>query len=573
MGLNDFYSVDTTEAYPLFDKIIDVQFVAKDEQGNTTMPLLILCPEGGLKPSIKLSLDMLPGGVALQFKLSITNLVTDIDISKFTHMVITVGYRTAKINKQFTAAIFSAYIETPNPNGVTTFTGLVGDWFIAGLREVAREIIFYEPTITVGELLWGIVAGKEPPGPEHGKTGAQVADALNGGLGLNLDVDLPSWVLRDKLVVGKPGQRESRYWTESGYACFNWLLDRLSAYSDALVATMRNGGMSSTQAEKYKIMAVLQDNQLSVFMQGFTTRNEVKRSVSFVEMQNITSVTFQGAALSVIAPWNPLIIPGSLFHMESRYFRGKMSPQQVIDQVARDRADLYRVITMSMEFDTNGSSNNMKLLAIRNEAFTAYPESATVKAMTAVEKETTVKTTVYVEDGKSGSMAFGRPRPKEEGEKKSRWGVTPGLFADSECDLITSVPPSYSLGSLATRYYFDKAYYKEPAEGNIDYPREHVSGTYFWPLIVIANYSKALEGIDGFKIYALDPLRTYEGHPVLIPKVNASFNHALDAYASRLHDIFIAMADDLEQHPDNNSGFSQQDIRALRVMAYYMELA
>lgn len=572
MGLNDFYSIDTMEAYPLFDKIIDVQFLSKDDQGDLTMPLLITCPKGGLKPSIKLSLDMLPGGVALQFKLSITNLVTDIDISKFTHMVITVGYRTAKINKQFTAAIFSAFIETPNPNGVTTFTGLVGDWFIAGLREVAREIVFYEPTITVGALLWGIVAGKEPPDPEHGKTEAGVVPALDGGLGLDLDVDLPSWVLRDELVVGKPGQRESRYWTESGYACFNWLLDRLSAYSDALVRALRDGGMSSTQAEKYKIMAVLQDNKLSVFMQGFTTKNEAKRSISFVEMQNITSVTFQGAALSVIAPWNPLIIPGSLFHMESRYFRGKMSPQQVIDQVAKDSADLYRVITMSMEFDTNGNSNNMKLLAIRNEAFTAYPESATVKAMTVVEKETLVKTTVYVEDGGIKRMTFGQPRPAEEGERKSKWGVTANLFTDAECDFIPHVVPSQSLGWLVSTYYSGKAYYKEPP-ANIDHPKEYVSGVYFWPLIVVANYSKALSGEAAYKQYLIDPLRTWEGGPILIPKVNGPVTSSLDVYASRLHDIFIAMANDLEQHPDNNPGFSKQDIRALRIMAYYMELA
>lgn len=240
MALNDFFNVTQSSKYTHFDKIMKVQLLYRPSNGRVNAAwksFIIECNPGGPKPGLSFHTEMMPGGVATQFKLTVKNFTSEIDIGIYSHMVITMQYRTSPMFREFTAAIFSAYIETPNPNGNTTFTGLIGDWFIEGVREESRNIVFRNPAITIEKLIWGIVEGKGPKGI------AESPDVKNGGLNLSLNVDLPEWVLQDVIVVGKPGQKETTYWTESGYACLNWLLDRISVYGDGIVAKLRQQGI------------------------------------------------------------------------------------------------------------------------------------------------------------------------------------------------------------------------------------------------------------------------------------------------------------------------------------------
>ncbi len=247
MALSDFASSLWKKEHVLFDKVINVQLLYRppDKGINSAWKSFnIQCPPGGLKPNIFFHTELMPGGVATQFRLSIIGFNSEVDIALYSHMVITLSYRTSPMYREFTAAIFSAFIETPNPNGKTTFTGIIGDWFIDALREDSRNIIFKNPVVTIGELLWGIVEGKDANGRDESPA------IKNGGLGLKLNVDLPRWVMDDKIVVGKGDQSVSTYWTESGYSCLNWLIDRISSYGDSLVARLRQQGVKEVEAEK-----------------------------------------------------------------------------------------------------------------------------------------------------------------------------------------------------------------------------------------------------------------------------------------------------------------------------------
>ena len=534
MALLDNYKVIESSSFPMFDKKIEVQFFG----ANKSITAIITTPEFGLKPGLAFQTEMLPGGVATQFKLTITNFTADIDIGQYSHMVVKIGYRTSPIYREFTAAIFSSYIESPNPNGKTVFTGLVGDWFIDGLRETNRYLVFKEPRVSVGELIRTI--GKE--------------------LNIPVDIDLPEGFLKDQLVVGQEGQKEITYWTESGYACLNWLIDRLSGYGDQVVDALMRQGMASMEAEKYRILCVMQDNRLSVSMRGFTKSLDPK-IVQYTDLNRVTSVAFQGAALVVTAPWNPLIMPGSLFHMQPKYFRGKSAPQQLLT-AARDESDLYRVITASVDYDTNGSANSMRLLAIKSSAFVSSEASAS--KMTAVEREMDAKTNVYVESLRAPDIVFGTERPTEQGERVDTWGVTPTTMNPSQ-GLIRTVKAGETLGSIAQEVYGALSYYKTPAQGNIDHLYEVVPGQYFWPFIAIGNYCMALNEVPGFDAYTMRPEQLVEGRNVFIPAIVS-----LDQWTG-LHDVLETMANVFESTPQNNWSVTPEDIKYLRLICYYME--
>lgn len=556
MALLDRYNIGVPTPFTHFDKVMKVQLFRADAAPGNVDSVVIECPEGGPKPGLYFSTEMLPGGVATQFKLTITNFSAEVDIGLFTHMIVEIGYRTSGNFREFTASIFSAYIESPNPNGRTTLTGIIGDWMIKGLREVNRTIVFRAPTVTVGELIWGIAQGLG----EDGKV--ESPNNKDGGLGIDLDVDLPDWVLRDKLTIGGPdGSRTTTYWTESGYACLNWLIEKLGAYGEGLVSTLLAKRVPQEEAENYRVMASFQDNKLLVFMKGFTRSLDTK-SIQYTDLNMVSSVTFQGAALSVVAPWSPLLMPGSLFHMQSRYFRGRTSPQQVIDQSARDPDDLYRVITMSAEYETNGPTNSMKLLAIRNAAFVSSEIAA--EKLTAVEKEYEARSNVYVEDAAAPPIIFGKEPALTEGERKESWGVTADTF-DPTDGLIRKVGIGETLGSVAIEFYGDLTYYKTPAEGNIDHVGEVFPGSYLWPVISIGNYCMYRRGEEGFGNYSSSPDQLVEGQNVFIPTVTNIDDLAF------LHDVFQNIAD----HWMDNRGATEQEpaeIGYLRLLCYYLEL-
>lgn len=535
MALLDSYDIVSQESFPLFDRVIDVQFLNKAGLSSS----VILTPTHGCKPGIQFQTEMLPGGVATQFKLAIANFTADVDIGEYSHMLVKIGYRTSPIYREFTAAIFSSFIESPNPNGKTIFTGLVGDWFIDGLKETNRTLVFKEPRVTVEELI------------------RKICSALN----LPVSIDLPDWVLKDYLNVGQEGQKEARYWTESGYACLNWLIDRMSTYGEIIIDTLIRQGMKQQEAERYRILCVMQDNLLIVSMKGFTKALD-KNEVKYVSLDKVTNVSFQGAALNVVAPWNPLVMPGSLFHMQAKFFRGKAASQQLLKE-ARDSSDLYRVITEYVDYDTNGSTNSMRLLAIKNDAFVSNDSVA--QKMTAVEKEMDAKTNVYVSATREPDILFGSDRPIQEGERRDTWGVTPDTMSVPQ-GLIRPVKAGETLGSIAAEVYGDLVYYKTPAEGNIDHVNDQVPGRYFWPLIAIGNYCMFLKQVAGFSGYTEKPEQLVEGRNVFIPAIVS-----LDSWTS-LHDILVTMADVFESTPDNTWNITPEDIRYMRLITYYMEL-
>jgi hypothetical protein len=540
----------------LFDKLIAVHLFKRNKSKWDNLSIdSFSCPS--LKPDIQLSLNMIQGGIATEFKLVIGNFVPPTDIGDYTTLVIKAGYRTKLETREFTCAIFSSYVETPNPNGKMVFNGLVGNWFINNLRESARNIIFKKAKVTVAELLYGIVEGKD-------KNGMIEAPSIKGGgLNLKLVMDLPTWIKEDELDIGGSGTNPLTYWVESGYACLNWLMDRISTYSNQLVLLRQKEG--KPDYESYRILMWLDDDTLRVGMKGYSGIKDTTK-IRWVDLNRVTMVSFQGAALNVIAPWNPSLVPGDLFHMQSRYFRGRLTTQS-IRAAAKDPNDLYRVITMNVIFDTNGSNNTMKILAVKNAAF--IQEEGLVKDKTAVEQiPEELKTNILSDDNPDIDIVFGKDTPDAEETKviKKSWGVNPSTFAETE-GIIRTIIPGETIASIAEEVYGAIEYTKTAEEGNIEHLNETIHGASFWPLIVAGTQCMYLKGLEGFKNYEKHPDLVIEGEKVFIPTMTNPDD--MKKHSS----ILSSMADAWESLPEYSSFFvTQSDIDTLRIIVYFMGL-
>jgi len=297
----------------------------------------------GIKPNIRLQLTQLPETVCTSLNLTIENLTLEIDITEYTAMYIEAGYSYSNgqvdLLHKFYAGIFSSYIESPNPGGRTIFTGVVGNWFVKGLRAQPYSIdIAANTKFTLQQFVMGMCSyiGAIP----H--------------LG-----ELDEEILNYELIWGA----ETIVRAQSGYQVLDWLANMLSS----LTKEMRSNG---TIAPDDIIGAFFYNNHLVVNLVN-TCRPEDLQKIS-IDLNRITSASFQGGPLTVTAPWNPLLLPGLLFSMNPTFFRGRMMPNTALSKL-QDARNLYRPITIDVTFETAGSANQMKILAVAarlDETFT-----------------------------------------------------------------------------------------------------------------------------------------------------------------------------------------------------------
>jgi hypothetical protein len=534
--------------YKMVDRIINTTFY-KPMQSDPTKKddvypqLTIICPEHGVKPSVELTLTMVPGGVTTEIKLAFMNFMPETDLAEWNMMEIEAGYagygRNPPITQFFSSiAIFSSYIEKPNPNGRTVFTGIVGGWIQNNLRKSSRQLFFFNKTIKFGDLLYGIIEGKGLKN-KNGET-----DTRNLGLGLKVKHDLPQEVLDTLIELGPNGE----YWAESGFAVLTWLQDNIVILGNYLVKEYDDPDM--------RLMTYLDGDVFYVFMKGKVAEDKMdKTGDTYVNLDKVTSATFQGAALDIVAPWNPLLTPGGLFHMGSKYFRGRMSPNVIMKKTDAmgegviDENDLYRVITMDLNFSTTGT-NSMKILAVKASAW--VHTQAEAKELTVQEAREIVFTD---SDTETRDMIFGdeptaevvEDVPEEVVQDVDKlWGMFKGFTDEFEGEEYV-VKKNDSLTALAhARYKFEYTKTREQGNGMRDidgsgmrpytyYTKTIIPGTAFFVIIAGASFDMFLKQCKAknedpntagktvrpgmYNNYKFRPQLIYPGELIWIPRI------------------------------------------------------
>ena len=441
--------------------------------------------DSGLKPDITLSINLLPNQNCYGATVRIKNFNLDpIDIRDWDKMVITAGYRTGT-KVVYNCPIFSSYLESPNPDGVLVFEGLTVGSAEDVLTDKYLVIEFRQEEITLERLIKDVAKG--------------ISDSID------VEIALGEIYTSQVLKVTK-----QRVFAQNGMAVLNWLQTFVSEY----VAKMTDNETT--------VLTQLVDNKLSVIaINGQNRTPKILENV--INLNMVTGATFVGTALTVVAPWNPALRPGDLFYMPPQFINGSKLPNSISTSDYRNKENLYRALTINVEFATVDTQNKMTILAVPAQWAGKLPENRTtempadVYGQIVTDMYQRTKEPIYVGDLNQAEVNKLR---KAEQEKKT--GVE---FFDKSTNILsqwanwTSITQRAGIGnciSQIARFYLyemaggpklkegmghetERSYYEDvewltknvTSHAVNHFQSTGISGQYlWWPLITAATYWK-----------------------------------------------------------------------------------
>lgn len=464
-----------TGKWIMFDKIINVHLirvetdpnkVADDPTGYYSAPSIdIVCPDGGLKPAISLSCKMLPNNICYQVTVKITNfsLRGTANIRDLNVMQVDVGYRKGE-TVQLTGPIFSSYQESPSPGGITVFEGVVvGTVGPSLLKDQPFRIEFNQDKVTIGYLFKSVVF------------------ALN--LVPNVDYVKPE-LLDIELNVQKNICRAG-----NGLAVLNWLNTTIEKYSETWF------GAELGETNPVGLFIIWDQETVILCQKGVESPQlQNKDREAAIELDMIKTASFSGPVLKASSLFNPKVKPGRIIHMDPVYFTGGTSLGNMITEATfNPDKGYYRVITMSMEFDTNGSTNDMTITAVPLSNNPVNTDKAAEDAKQLVEARIESAKAVFAKREEM-IIKFGEPQPEkaEDVPPKDLWSVN---YAPSENAIKYTIQPGDVLSIVAQNTWGSGLFKLDASEMNVpegetfvpDSPRG-VPLYYFFPLIMIDTY-------------------------------------------------------------------------------------
>ena len=236
--------------------------------------LTIKCTDSGMKPDMALSINLLPGQNCYGTVLKIRNLNLDsVDIRAWSRMMITAGYRTGK-KATYICPIFTSYIESPNPDGITTFEGITVGTAEDTLNDQYIEIRFVKEEMDLDTLI------------------RQVAPAISSNIEVSIAID-DSIVKANADGTNLIKVKKQTVYAKNGLAVLNWLQSTVSAF----VAEITKQDDDSYTS----VFMQLVDNTLEVIALNGPNKTP-ERIENIVNLDMVTGATFNGTALTVEAP-------------------------------------------------------------------------------------------------------------------------------------------------------------------------------------------------------------------------------------------------------------------------------
>ena len=288
--------------------------------------LTIGSPNSGIKPDVALTINLLPGQNVYGATLKVRNLNIDaVNIREWTRMVITAGYRTGA-KAIYVCPIFSSYIESPNPDGITTFEGVTVGSSETMFDDQWIEIRFNEENMTIEELTLGVAKG--------------IADNIH----VNIFVDKD--IMSTPITVTK-----QKVYAQNGLAILNWLQTTISGFISEATGGETTALVQMVNGE-VNVIAINGPNSIPV------------NKENIINLDMVMGATFNGTALTVEAPWNPALHPGDLFFLPPNFINGSKLPNILDVSDYRNDDNLYRVLTMNVTFATVEHVNKMTILAV-----------------------------------------------------------------------------------------------------------------------------------------------------------------------------------------------------------------
>lgn len=500
-------SLKTLSVYQLYDRVIKFDLLRYDKSSDNAKQVSIgeTTGKGGYKPSIEVSVTMLPNSVCLNMTVRVTNmtLLQGVDIRQYRLMSVTLGYPNNLIT--FTGPIFSSYIEKPNPDGVMVFDGVVTGTTGLSIFSARPYVLRFFQKITMKELI--------------DKICMEITNANPGESALTPNYTYCSTELLNKKMDFQKGS----YQASNAYAIINWLQNVLYRWARLQQYTDKEGWTVSNDPKRV-LQIVYRDDQLYIIDSHCVPEAEEKKQA--VILQAVTSASYSGPALTVLAPYNPRITPGTVFYMNPIYFKGGAAmPNQGIDASIYNKDDgLYRVIKEDIKFATYGNTNEMTLLAVPASMYEgdASDIDSTLKSYVDQVKEDEDNTISAMDRGGTVEIQWGNEEPPTQDSvpPKSMWSVN---YAPSNVSVVGPDKLLPTLSQMGLEAYGSKLFYLSDSELNEKFKRNNPKGVplmYFFPLIMVATYKRMQSDKKTYKINVNNPDVVYKGYSVAVPTLD-----------------------------------------------------
>lgn len=510
----------------LFDKVIDITFNAdidalynkssgagKDADETTRILLDVLKEQGkylqikipttslGIKPDIAIGFKTLPGQLCYNCTVKIKNFKCSYNIRRFKSMDITAGYSHGpKIT--FHSPIFTSYRESPNPDGVTVFEGVIVGSVDSLFSNRPIVIDIYPNNMTFKQFITECLTQSK-----SGKDTGLTADFSNC----------------EDIMNEKVGVTHHYFNAANGYSLIMWIAEQVNQYSSALgygnvITYIKDNKVIFAKAEPYKGQGVV-----------------LERTMRILKLDRVTSAEFNGTTLTIKAPWHPYLQPLSLFYMEPNVYGGSNLPNTLnVEDYWKDPDNVYQVITEEVSFETNGTTNEMTLFAVPIKApkdLGNKDDMARAEALAQIEKESIIEI-------KIGNKSEGETSQS----KKDDWTAAPfpvmsiTYYEVQEGDTLTSIAdklyagvPAYSVDYTKLPNSWDTVNsqlgIEKPSPGKTKTPG--VPHRYFWPVIAAATRQRMGKSSaeKNVKINVNNPDAIQPGWMLAIPNLTSLEGH------------------------------------------------
>lgn len=476
-------------------------------------------PKAGMKPNITFSINLLPNQNCYRAIVRVKNLIIPgVNVRDWDQMEITAGYGSG-LFASFTCPIFTSYIESPNPDGVTVFEGITVGQASGVLQSSFIKVSFLGTQVTLDSLVRECARGIAP--------------------NVDVKITIPDEIMKETVVK----ILKQDVYAENGLALLSWLQTTVT----------------KILKEQHNISALLNfmnGTLLLMSIDGVNKIPEVRENV--VNLDMVSGATFNGTALTVEAPWNPALRPGDLFYMPPSFINGSKLPNSLDPSTYMNEENMYRVLTMSISFSTVEKANNMSILAVPAQ----YVEKFTTNAISEMSAEQYARyRQKLIGDGSTtNSIEIGDPAAEDQVAKQITESSVPkaqvemfdanrAAVASMSSDAFT-IPPGSCLSSIARQIGTDSI--SSPKDRTFNPTREELqnsgipriteallhyqsSGIPFdvlwWPLIAVATYwSKVQADETGLShnwesIDLINPDLIHEGKQLFVPRVTLSGDH------------------------------------------------
>lgn len=336
----------------LWDKFInvDIAYSTPSSDGGfiSTSTLQVHCPKTGRKPSISIDYSQVPGRVCYSITVKISNLyIEGLNAIWVNALDIELGYYAGGQTQstKLHCSVFAGYTPQPGPDGYTVFEGIIGETETDSLTNQPYNFSLYMSEASKKDT-----------------TVAAVIDECCKQIGLT-----PHYYMEQGIQDQQFSQKDiplNQF--RSGYAVIQWLQEHLN-----------NQGVSQEKPEDRFICTTIIFNR-DVYFIAVGAKTQIKitettkearlasQKMRLPSLDLCTSVDWNAGTLNVTAPLVPDIQPGKLFTIDPKYYQGgKALPNSVaIAGTNRDAWNIYYVITQQVSFDTTGSTNQMKIMAV-----------------------------------------------------------------------------------------------------------------------------------------------------------------------------------------------------------------